>query len=211
MFNVVEEVPRIRAGRALALTGIAILAVLVLIAGYVYVNRTPPTAEGDVSAVWLYQPLPAQMADGTTAPGNGLLMLVPVKVRNISSKPLAVMELSAVVRIGDTDYRSDAATESDFDKLFQYYPDLDAYRRPILLRHSDIPPGGEREGLAVFNFALTEDQWSHASAFYIDVTFDSTPYILHLTWPTFPAHDRIPAAQAPVIPQAPPEKAPEKH
>jgi len=211
MFNTVEDMPTTRPARALSFVGIAILIVFVVIAAYVMLNRVAPTAEGDIAHLWLYQPLPAQMADGTTAPGNGLLMLVPVKVRNISSKPLAVMELSAVVRIGDTDYRSDAATESDFDKLFQYYPDLDAYRRPILLRHSDIPPGGEREGLAVFNFALTEDQWSHASAFYIDVTFDSTPYILHLTWPTFPAHDRIPAAQAPVIPQAPPEKAPEKH
>ena len=208
MFNVAEEIPSARPGRAFAIVGLAIAVVLIAIVAYVLLNRVEPTAEGSLSHIWLYQPLPAQMADGSTAPGNGLIMLVPVTVRNISSKPLAIMDLSAVVRIGDTDYRSDAATETDFDKLFQYYPDLEPYRRPILLRHSNIPPGAERQGLVAFNFTLTEDEWSHASAFYIDVSFDSTPYILHLTWPAFPAHDHVQAGQPPVIPQAPPEKPP---
>ena len=208
MFNTVEETPTTKTGRAFAVVGIAIAIVLIAIAAYVMVNRVAPTAQGDISHIWLYQPLPAQMADGSTAPGNGLIMLVPIRVRNLSSKPLAVMDLAAVVRVGDTDYKGYAATETDFDKLFQFYPDLDAYRRPILLRHSNIQPGGEAQGLVVFNFALTEAQWSHASAFFIDVTFDTTPYILHLTWPTFPAHETIPAVKAPVIPQAPPEKAP---
>ena len=209
MFNVVEEVPRMRAGRTLALTGIAVLAVLVLIAGYVYINRTPPTAEGAVSAVWLYQPLPAQMKNNALPPpSNGLIMLVPLKVRNLSSKPLAIMDISAVARVGDTDYKSYDAAPSDFDKVFQYYPDLAEYRQPEISRHVNIPPGTEAQGLAVFNYALTEDQWSKASAFYIDVTFDTTPYILHLTWPTYPAHGHIAAVLPPVIPQAPPEKPP---
>ena len=165
--------------------GIAIIIVLVTIAAYVLLNRVSPTAEGDISAIWLYQPLPGQMADGSTPPSNGLIMLVPVQVRNVSSKPLSIMDLSAVVHVGDTDYRSYAAPETDFDKVFQYYPDLEAYRKPILLRHSPIPPGGESQGLVVFNFALTEDQWSHASSFYIDVTFDTlalrpAPHLAHL-------------------------------
>jgi hypothetical protein len=208
MFNTVEDMPTTKPARTFSVVGIAIVIVLVVIAAYVMLNRVSPTAEGDISAIWLYQPLPGQMADGSTAPSNGLIMLVPVQVRNVSSKPLSIMDLSAVVHVGDTDYKSYAAPETDFDKVFQYYPDLEAYRKPILLRHSQIPPGGESQGLVVFNFALTEDQWSHASAFNIDVAFDTTPYVLHLTWPTFPAHGTIAAVQAPVIPQAPPEKAP---
>jgi hypothetical protein len=208
MFNVAEEMPSPRPGRAFAYVGIAIAIVLITIVAYVLLNRVAPTAAGDISNLWLYQPLSAQMRDGSTAPSNGLLMLVPVKVRNISSKPLSVMDLTAVVRVGDTDYKSDAASETDFDKVFQYYPDLETYRKPILLRHSEIQPGGERQGLVVFNFALPEDQWSKASAFFVDVTFDTTPYVLHLTWPTFPAHEHIAAVQPPVIPQAPPEKPP---
>jgi len=206
MFNVAEEMPSTKPGRAFSVVGIAIILVLVAIAAYVVLNRVSPTAEGNISHIWLYQPLPGQMADGSTPPTNGLIMLVPVRVHNLSSKPLAVMDLSAVVRIGDTDYKSYAASESDFDKVFQYYPDLTAYRKSIFLRHSDIPPGGELQGLVVFNFAITEDQWSHASTFFVDVAFDTTPYVLHLNWPTFPAHETIPAVQPPVIPQAPPEK-----
>jgi hypothetical protein len=208
MFNTVEETPTTKSGRAFVAVGVAIAIVLIAIAAYVMFNRVAPTAEGDISHIWLYQPLPAQMADGSTAPGNGLIMLVPVRVRNLSSKPLAIMDLAAVVRVGDTDYKGYAATESDFDKAFRYYPDLGAYRKPILLRHSNIPPGGESQGLIIFNFALTENQWDHASAFFLDTTFDTTPYVLRLTSPTFPAHETIPAVQAPVIPQAPPEKPP---
>jgi hypothetical protein len=204
MFNVAEDVPSAKPARAFAIIGVAIVIVLVGIAVYVVLNRVPPTAQGEISAIWLYQPLPPQTADGSPAPpGNGLLLLAPIKVRNQSTKPLAVMDMTAVIRIGDTDYKSYAASPSDFDKVFLYYPDLDGYRKPILIRHSDIPPGGESQGLAIFNFALTEDQWSKASAFFVDVTFDTTPYVLHLTWPTFPAHVHIAAVQPPVIPAAP--------
>jgi hypothetical protein len=208
MFNTVEELPTTKSGRTFAVVGIAIAVVLVAIAAYVMLNRVTPTAEGNIAHISLYQPLPAQMADGSTPPGNGLIMLAPVTVRNLSSKSLAIMDLAAVVRVGDTDYKGYAATEADFDKVFRYYPDLEAYRKPILLRHSNIPPGGETQGLVIFNFALTENQWDHASAFFIDTTFDTTPYVLRLTLPTFPAHETIPAVQAPVIPQAPPEKPP---
>ncbi|HZD50392.1 MAG TPA: hypothetical protein VE178_16740 [Silvibacterium sp.] len=209
MFDVVDQAPSVKPARAFILVTVAIVIVLVAIAGYVLLNRVPPTAGGEISAVWLYQPLPPQTADGSPAPrGNGLLLLAPIKIRNLSTKPLSVMDLSAVIRIGDTDYKSYAASSPDFDKVFTYYPDLDAYRKPILLVHSEIPPGGETEGLAIFNFALAEDQWSKASTFFVDVTFDDTPYVLHLAWPTFPAHQHIAAVQAPVVPQAPPEKPP---
>jgi hypothetical protein len=211
MFNAAEQTPSVKPARAFGIVIIAIVIVLVGIAAYVLMNRVAPTAEGDISAVWLYQPLPAQMPNSTLPPpSNGLIALVPVKVRNVSTGPLSVQELTAVVRLGDTDYKSYSASPSDFDKVFLYYPDLDPYRKPIFLRHSDIPPAGELQGLVVFNFALTEDQWNQASAFFVDVTFDTTPYVLHLTWPTFPAHEHIAAERPPLIPQAPPEKPPVK-
>jgi len=209
MFDVTEQTPSIKPARALGLTVVAIVIVLVTIAAYVLMNRAAPTAAGDISAIWLYQPLPAQMPNNTLPPpSNGLLALVPVKVRNVSTKPISVQELTAVLRLGDTDYKSSAASVSDFDKVVAYYPDVDPFLKPIFPVHAKIPPGGELQGLAIFNFALAEDQWSKASTFFIDVTFDTTPDILHLGWPSFPAHQHIAAVQPPVIPQAPPEKPP---
>jgi hypothetical protein len=209
MFNVAEETPSVKSARAFGVVIVAVVLVLVAIAAYVMMNRVAPTAEGNISAIWLYQPLPAQMPNSTVPPpSNGLIALVPVKIRNVSTKPLAVQELTAVVRLGDTDYKSSAATASDFDKVFSYYPDLNTYRKPLFLVHSEIPPGGELQGLAIFNFALAEGQWNQASAFFVEASFDSTPYVLHLAWPTFPAHQHIDAVQPPVIPKAPPEKAP---
>jgi hypothetical protein len=201
MFNVVEETPAIRAVYALKVVAIATVLVLLAIAGYVYFNRVPLTAKGEITAVGIYQPLPPLSTDASPVSavprGNGLLLLAPIKIRNLSEKPLAVMDLAGVIRIGDTDYKSYAASSLDFDKVFQYYPDLATYRQPELPRHAVIPPGAESEGLAVFNYALTEDQWKEASSFYVDVTFDTTPYILHLTWPTFPAHGHIAAVLPP--------------
>lgn len=209
MFNVADQTPSIKPARAFGLVVVAIMIVFVTIAAYVLMNRVAPTAEGNVSAIWLYQPLPAQMPNSTLPPpSNGLLALVPVKVRNVSTKPLSVQELTAVLRLGDTDYKSYAASASDFDKVVAYYPDVDPFLKPIFPVHDKIPPGGELQGLAIFNFALPEDQWSKASTFFVDVTFDTTPYILHLGWPSFPAHQHIAAVQPPVIPQAPPEKPP---
>jgi len=211
MFNVAEQTPSAKPARAFGIIFAAILLVLVGIAGYVLMNRVAATAAGDIAGVWLYQPLPAEMPNSTLPPpSNGLIALVPVKIRNLSGKPLPVSALDAVLRLGDTDYKSYSASPSDFDKLFLYYPDLEGYRKPIFLVHSPIPPGVEVQGLAVFNFALTEDQWSKASEFFIDVTFDTTPYVLHLSWPTFPAHEHIAAVRPPVIPQAPPEQPPAK-
>jgi len=211
MFNVVDEVPSMRVGRALALAGIAALAVLVVVAGYVYINRVPPTAEGELTAVWLYQPLPPPVTGdvpiSAVPRGNSLLLLVPVRIRNLSEKPLSVMDLEGVVRVGDTDYKSYAASTLDLDKVFQYYPDLDAYRQPALIPHSEIPPGGETRGMVVFNYALNEDQWSKANSFQVDVTFDTIPYILHLTWLTFPAHGQIAAT----VPAPPPTIAAKLH
>lgn len=211
MFNVAEDIPSARVGRTLALVVIAALIVLVVVAGYVYVNRVPPTAEGELTAVWLYQPLPpAATGDvpvSVVPRGNSLLLLVPVRIRNLSEKPLSVMDLTGVVRVGDTDYKSYAASTLDFDKVFQYYPDLDAYRQPALIPHSEIPPGGESRGMVVFNYALDEEQWSKANSFEVDVTFDTIPYILHLTWPTFPAHGQIAAT----VPAPPPTAAVKPH
>jgi hypothetical protein len=200
MFNVAEEIPRMRVVRGLALVGIAVLLVLAMVAVYVYFNRDTPPAEGELTAVLLYQPLPRVVATAAPAAvpaGNTLLLLAPIKIRNMSEKPLSVMDISGVIRLGDTDYKSYAASTLDFDRVFKYYPDLDAYRQSALIPHSQIPPGGEAQGMVVFNYALPEDQFSKAQSFEIDVTFDTIPYILHITWPTFPAHNHIAATVAP--------------
>jgi hypothetical protein len=211
MFNVAEDIPSARVGRTLALVVIAAFVVLVLVAGYVYINRVPPTAEGELTAVWLYQPLPPAATDevpvSVVPRGNSLLLLIPVRIRNLSEKPLSVMDLEGVVRVGDTDYKSYAASVVDFDKVFQYYPDLDSYRQAALLPHSEIPPGGESRGLVVFNYALDAEQWSKANSFQVDVTFDTIPYIIHLTWPTFPAHGQIAAT----VPAPPPTASAKLH
>jgi hypothetical protein len=212
MFNIDEELPAPRAGHALKLAGIASLFVLLVVAGYVYLNRVEPPAAGELLAVRCYipqAPLAVAAADGgppaEVPSGNRLLVLVPVKVQNTSKKPMSVQDFSGIVRLGDTDYQSYAASFSDFDKVFQFYPDLAGQYRAPFSRHDMIQPGGSQEGLLIFNYALTEEQWNHAASFEVNVSFDQRPEILHLKWATFPAHELIPShAPAPPVPEAKP-------
>ena len=60
MFNVADQTPSIKPARAFGVVAIAIVIVLVAIAAYVLMNRVSPTAAGNISDIWLYQPLPAK-------------------------------------------------------------------------------------------------------------------------------------------------------
>ncbi len=211
MFNIDEELPSPRAGHALKLAGIASLFVLLVVAGYVYLNRVEPPAAGELLAVRCYipqAPLAVAAADGgppaEVPAGNKLLVLVPVKVQNTSKKPMSVLDFSGIVRLGDTDYQSYAASFSDYEKVFQLYPDLEGQYRAPFPPHTMIRPGGSLEGLLIFNYALTEEQWNQAASFEVNVSFDQRPEILQLKWATFPAHELIPSH--PPLPPAPVSK-----
>jgi hypothetical protein len=178
MFNLVEEFPGVRASHALKLGAIATLVVLVAIAGYVLLNPLPPGPVGEVLDIKLYTPhAPTVGADGgvvlaSTQPNNPLLVLTPVKIHNTGSKPFSIFDLSGVVRFSNAEYDSADVSPEDFRKVFQYYPDLASYRQQPLLRDAVIQPGETLEGLLIFNFPLTEEQWNVRRSFQVTASFD---------------------------------------
>ena len=175
MFNTVEDMPTTKPARTFSVVGIAIVIVLVVIAAYVMLNRVSPTAEGDISAIWLYQPLPGQMADGSTPPSNGLIMLVPVQVRNVSSKPLSIMDLSAVVHVGDTDYKSYAAPETISTRFSSTIPTS----RPTVSPSSSATPKSRPEA--------NPRAWSSSTSLSLKIS-GATPQPLTSTSPSTPLH-----------------------
>jgi hypothetical protein len=205
MFNVAEELPSMQVGHTLRLLGLAAVVVLLVVAGYMYFNRVSPSADGEVLEIKLYQPQPAvsDIASTSVPQANSLLAFATVEITNKSTKPLSLQDLSGVVKIGDTDYRSFAASPIDFDRVFRYYDhDLAYYRKPPLFRHTMIQPGESLRGMVVFNYALTEDEWNQAESFKVTGTFDNIPELVRLSWNSFPAHGRIvslPPVTAPVV------------
>jgi hypothetical protein len=190
MFNLVEEFPSPRASHVLKLGGLATLLVLLPIAGYVLLNLEPREPAGQVLDVKLYVPhAPGSEASPTTnpradsaansradvesvVPGKTLLVLTPVKIENTSDQPFSIFDLSGVVRLGDAEYESADVSPEDFQRVFQFYPDLSPYQQEPLLRNSVIQPGQTLEGLLVFNYQLSEEQWDQRTSFQVRASFD---------------------------------------
>ncbi|WP_446743724.1 hypothetical protein [Silvibacterium acidisoli] len=198
MFNHEESNPSIRAGRAIAITGVAAIVVVLAIVAYVMMNRHSGPVEGALTSVKLYLPeAPARPADSDlpaedVPAGNKMLVLAEVTVHNVGKKPLTVQDFSGIVKSGDTDFQSFAAGPGDFQRLFSFYPDLLAQQKTSFPRHETIPPGGSQQGLVIFNYNLTENQWNEAQAFNVEVSFEETKETLELQPSAFPAHERIP-------------------
>jgi len=179
MFNFVEEFPSVRPGHVMKLGAIATTVVVMMLAAYVLLNPLPPGPQGQVLDVKLYVPhTQTSEVDDDTAPVSApqpnrtLLVLSPVKIHNTGDKPFSIFDLSGVLRLGNAEYDSADVSAEDFRKVFQYYPDLVAYEQHPLLRHSVIQPGATVEGLLIFNYPLSEDQWDMRTSFEVKASFD---------------------------------------
>lgn len=190
MFNFVEELPAAKPSHVLKLGVIAALLVLSTIAGYILLNPAPPTPTGEVLGVTLYEAQPPTLAAQNPAaenPGAGavlastappshaartLLVLTPVKIHNPTGQPFSIFDLTGVVRLGNAEYQSATVSAADFPKVFSYYPDLVSYQQPPLLRHSVVQSGGDLQGLLVFSYPLTKEQWDRRASFQVRASFD---------------------------------------
>lgn len=166
--------------RALLLPALAV-AVCLAIAGMLFAHygRSKPDASGTALQVVVYpvqvDPEAAQPSDlgmpGTGDPGNELIVLVEARVTNLSQKPLTIFDIVADVSLPDTREQSSAALPEDIDRLMQRFPNLASLRRQPLARHQVIPPGQSVEGLVVFNFPWTKQDWDQRRKSQMTVSF----------------------------------------
>jgi hypothetical protein len=183
MFNLVEEFPSARPSHVLKLGAVATLIVLLTIAAYVLLNPLPPGPVGQVLDIKLYTP-PAPASEAVSENGaevvlasatlrnNPLLVLTPVKIENTGDQPFSIFDLFAVVRFSNGEYESADVSAEDFQKVFQFYPELVGYQQQPLLRNSVIQPGETAQGLLIFNYPLTEEQWDLRKSFEVKASFD---------------------------------------
>lgn len=97
---------------------------------------------------------------GATAEQNETIVLVDARITNIGPKPLTIFDMVADMKLAGNSNRSAAALPEDVDRLFQRFPNLAAMRTQLLTRHQVIAPGQSAEGLMVFNYAWSPQQWS---------------------------------------------------
>jgi hypothetical protein len=165
-----------------ALKTIAIAAIVVSIAIglYVWIGEKPPVASGDILTMNLY-PVHTLINNGggsdtgmagTAEYYDQLLILAKIKVRNQTDIPLFMQDISAAIKMPDgSEQVNVTASDKDMDRVFQAYPSLSYLRAASIPRDTTLTPGQSVQGLAIFNFPITKEQWDSLQTAKVLVSF----------------------------------------
>ena len=145
---------------------VVIIGLAICWALFAHFGRSKPDASGVVLRQMVY-PVQVDAAVSQPDPGmasapaaqNEMIVLVQARVTNISQKPLTVFDMVANIKLDGNNNQSTAALPEDIDRLFQRFPDLAGMRMQPIARHQVIAPGQSVEGLMIFNYAWSQQQW----------------------------------------------------
>ncbi len=155
---------------AIAPLAVALLVVVVFIAGVAYVFRSKPLAQGQVD-----QAFAMQQADNPYS-----MVLMQVTLRNIGDKPLFIKEIKAGITTDQGESVDDAASAVDYARYLQAFPDLQPYATEPLKVETKIPPGGEAKGSVMVAFPITKDQFYARKDLNVTIfPYDQKAVVLH--------------------------------
>ncbi len=159
---------------------IAFIVVSIALALYVYLGQKPPVASGEVLAATVY-PVHASINNG--AGGNDgmagssesidqVIILTKIRVRNQTDIPLFMQDIGSTIKLPDgTEQTNVAASDQDMKRVFQAYPSLSYLRADPIHRDITLSPGQAAEGLAIFNYPITKEQWDTLQTAKVVVQF----------------------------------------
>lgn len=145
---------------------------------FAHYGKAKPDATGQVLRVMAY-PVKVDSTvsqtdsgmEGSPVEQNEIILLVQLQIKNIGKHPLNVFDLVSNVKLDGTNNRSAASLPEDIDRLFERFPDLSGMRMPLLTRRQEIGAGQTVEGLMVFNYAWTQQQWDRHKDGNVVVSF----------------------------------------
>jgi hypothetical protein len=164
---------------ALKVIIIATIAVSVAIGLYVYLGQRPPVASGSILTVNL-NPVHTLVNSGVGADGmqgagefyDQLIVLTKIKVTNQTNIPLFLQDISCTIKMPDgSEQNNVTASDKDMDRVFQAYPALSYLRADSIRRDLTLSPGQSVQGLTIFNFPITKDQWGSLQSAKVVVSF----------------------------------------
>ena len=161
----------------IVLAAIAIAAAA--IASYLHFAAKPVVPTGQVEQVWVYPIHHESTVGGGKAgmvgvkqPFDQIIVLAKVKVDNPSKIPIYLRDINSVLTLPQNQSVSSAAAgASDFGKVFIAYPETAAQKQAPLLRESTIAPGASGEGLLVFSYSMTKQQWDSRESLDVIISF----------------------------------------
>lgn len=144
---------------------IATVAVALAIAAYVIAGQKGPVATGEVTGVtihMIHRETSAFDAGGAPKPKDEfdqLLLFAHLRVQNQGKQPITVHDIMANITLPDGIHSSNAASPYDYERLFQFMPDLNPLRGKSLPLESTLAPGQAIEGDAIMSFRMTPADW----------------------------------------------------
>lgn len=158
---------------------IATIAVSLAIGLYVYLGQKPPVAAGTILTMNLY-PVHTLVNSGNGAEGmqgsgeyyDQLLILTKIKITNQTDIPLFLQDVSSTIKLPDGSEQTNVtASDHDMDRVFQAYPSLAYLRSDSVHRDITLSPGQSVQGLAIFNYPISKDQWNTLQSAKVVVSF----------------------------------------
>jgi len=158
----------------------AVITIIAMLVWYTRMGIIHPVASGSIVRLMTYPvhtvsdpDLPGPGMPGVPTDQDQMLVLSQVQIKNTSKQPLQIFDLSADLTLPNDKQRSLGATTEDINRLFQRFSDLGPLRMDPLARQQVIPPGQTADGLVVFSYPITEDQWKLRKDLQITVSFNA--------------------------------------
>jgi hypothetical protein len=165
--------------RMLIALAIPTLAILL----WIKFERQTPAATGEIARISIF-PVQAKITGGAAgSPGmqgqdeiiNQMMVLAHVRLHNPNQAPIRIEDDWAVVTLPDGETRrSLAANASDFEKVFVAYPQLAPLRMEPLRRDTVVQPGQTVDGLVIFSYPLSREQWDSRKSMQLTLELDNS-------------------------------------
>jgi hypothetical protein len=159
---------------------IATIVVSIALGLYVYLGQKPPVASGEVLASTVY-PVHTSINNGaggtdgmagSSESYDQVIVLTKIRIRNQTDIPLFVQDIGSAIKLPDGSQQTNvAASNKDADRVFQAYPSLSYLRADPIPRDITLSPGQAAEGLAIFNYPLSKEQWDTLQTAKVVVQF----------------------------------------
>jgi len=154
----------------------ATVVVSIAIGIYVFVERTPPIASGEIVAVWAHpQHTETSGFDASGAPMpkeevDQVMVFTRVRLQNHTNHQLYLVNVLTNATLADGIHSSYAANTGDYDRIFVAYPNIPVpHNPPISPLDTTIDPGQTVEGTFVSAFKMTKQEWDARKK--LDYTF----------------------------------------
>ena len=109
---------------------------------------------------------------GSSETYDQVIVVTKVRIRNQTDIPLFVQDIGSAIKLPDGSEQTNvAASNKDVDRVFQAYPALNYLRGDTIPRDITLSPGQAAEGLAIFNYPITKEQWDTLQTAKVVVQF----------------------------------------